>query len=385
MRLQIARQISPTFTQAQLEKTKPTPFLLAQFAGVSTQTKWRTIVVSWIKNPGNLNKHLEIAGEIMMAYSAWDPALGFYRCTGLQIVAPIWWAMIQQEGDPMGYLRASLSQMLYEEVTTLGAVHKASSEAFRQGLNVGFEGLKQLPWVEWDGLRSIQLALLSLRSVRSGDVLKMEESLRRLHYKFTGDAKLAQAMEEAESVIRKAAEMNVVPAWADVGQPTYTAISVTCGYFYAKAATPFSDGGLAKGWDMQDCTATLDLLFDQLKNKINEATHYDENSEKVLKKKGTQLEAMRAVIKGTKDVRSELYRGLPDHQQKEIQTCMVKERIDLKWGSNKTGKNVHALSMQLSNGQVLSLPSGEQGKRGAPRDTTKRNCETGGVGIATHP
>ena len=34
MRLQIARQISPTVTQAQLDKTKPTPFPVAQFVGV---------------------------------------------------------------------------------------------------------------------------------------------------------------------------------------------------------------------------------------------------------------------------------------------------------------------------------------------------------------
>ena len=62
MWMQIARQISPTITQAQnlMEKTKPTPFPLAQLAGVSTQTEWRTIVVSWIKMPGNLNKFLEI-------------------------------------------------------------------------------------------------------------------------------------------------------------------------------------------------------------------------------------------------------------------------------------------------------------------------------------
>ena len=64
----------------------------------------------------------------------------------------------------------------------------------------------------------------------------------------------------------------MVPAWSDVGQPIYTAISITCGYFYAKAAALFSDGGLAKGWDMQDCMMTLDLMFDQLKNKIMEAT-----------------------------------------------------------------------------------------------------------------
>ena len=60
MRLQIAKLISPTVTQAQLDKTKPASFPLAQFTGVSTQTEWRTIVVSWIKMPGNLNKFLEI-------------------------------------------------------------------------------------------------------------------------------------------------------------------------------------------------------------------------------------------------------------------------------------------------------------------------------------
>ena len=55
MQLQIARQISPTVTQAQLEKTKPMPFPLAQSVVVSTQTEWCTIVVSWTKLPGNLN------------------------------------------------------------------------------------------------------------------------------------------------------------------------------------------------------------------------------------------------------------------------------------------------------------------------------------------
>ena len=117
----------------------------------------------------------------------------------------------------------------------------------------------------------------------------MGESLRQLHYKFTGDAKLAQAMKEPESVIRKAAEMNVAPAWSDVGQPIYTAISVTCRYFYAKAATPFSDGGLSRGWDMHDCTSTIDFPFDQLKNKINEATQHNDGSERGLSEKGHSI------------------------------------------------------------------------------------------------
>ena len=138
-------------------------------------------------------------------------------------------------------------------------------------------------------------------------------------------------------------------------------VSVTSGHFYAKAATPFSDGLLSKGFDMRDCTATLDLMFDQLKNKVNEATRHDDGSETGHKKKGTHLEAMRAVVKGTQEVKSELYRGLPDHQ-KEIHAFIAKERVDLQWGSKKAGKAVHALSMQLSNGQELSLPSAAKGK-----------------------
>ena len=70
MRLGIAKLISPTVPQAQLDTMKPTSFPLDKFTGVSTQTEWRTIVVSWIKNPGNLNKYLEIAGDIIMKYSA---------------------------------------------------------------------------------------------------------------------------------------------------------------------------------------------------------------------------------------------------------------------------------------------------------------------------
>ena len=58
-----------------------------------------------------------------------------------------------------------------------------------------------------------------------------------------------------------------------------------------------------------DCTATVDLMFDQIKNKINEATRHEDTSEKGHRKKGTHLEAMKAVVKGTKKVKSELYKG----------------------------------------------------------------------------
>ena len=186
LRLQLARMISPTVTQVQLDKTKPTSFPLDKYAGVATQTEWRTIVISWIKQPGNLNKYLEIAGDIMMMHSAWDPAAGYYRSTGIKMVPPMWWIGTQQQADPVGYLRTTLSLHLFEEIVTLGATHKAAYMAFRAGVNVGYEGLTSIPWIEHDGLRTIHLGLLHLKNVRTGDVLKMEESLRRLHYKFTG-------------------------------------------------------------------------------------------------------------------------------------------------------------------------------------------------------
>jgi len=196
-----------------------------------------------------------------MMYSAWDPAAGYYRSTGIKMVAPRWWLGAQQQVDPVGYLRATLSQHLFEEIVTLGATHGAAYLAFRTGVNVGYEGNTPIPWVEDDGLRTIHLGLLHLKNVRTGDILKMEKSLRRLHYKFTGDSKLETAMKETEVAIRKAAEVNVVPAWSDVGQPIYTAIEFHCSYFYARAASPFSDGLLSKGFDQHDCTATLDLII----------------------------------------------------------------------------------------------------------------------------
>ena len=102
-------------------------------------------MISWLKQPGNLNKYLEIAGDIIMMYSAWGPATGFYRSTGISMVPPMWWIGNQQQADPVGYVRTTLSQHLFDELVTIGATHKAAYLAFRQGLNVGFEGLTAIP------------------------------------------------------------------------------------------------------------------------------------------------------------------------------------------------------------------------------------------------
>ena len=56
MRLQVAQMINPAVTQKQMETAKATPFPMAQYAGVASQTDWRTIVLGWIKPPGNLIK-----------------------------------------------------------------------------------------------------------------------------------------------------------------------------------------------------------------------------------------------------------------------------------------------------------------------------------------
>ena len=377
LRLTVAQMINPAVTQKQMENAKATPFPIAQYAGVANQTDWRTIVLGWIKNPGNLNKYLEIAGDIVMMHSAWDPAVGYYRNTAIDMVAPIHWTPLQQEGDPMGFTRALQSQMLFDEIVTLSVTHAAAGLAFRTGVNVGFSGLTSIVWADGSGLRSIHLALLHLKTVRTSDVLAMQDQLRRLHNKFTGDAKLATAMAESEVVIRKAAEMNAVPAWIDVGKPIFTAISSKTSYFYAKAVEPFEDGGAARGWDIHDCTSTLDLMFDQLKNKIKEAVVLEDKSEKGLKKKGLQLEAMKAVVKATKDCKSAVYKGLNANQQKAIKIHLSKQNPDLVWGSLKGNKMVHAMAMKLTTGETLSLPTGDKKKQGEKRQRGEGGSKQG--------
>ena len=154
LRLTVAQMINPAVTQKQMENAKATPFPMAQYAGVASQTDWRTIVLGWIKLPGNLNKYLEIAGDIVMMHSAWDPAVGYYRHTCIDMVAPIYWTPLQQEGDPMGFTRALQSQMLFDEIVTMGVTHAAAALAFRTGpgVNVGFSGLTSIVWADGSGL-----------------------------------------------------------------------------------------------------------------------------------------------------------------------------------------------------------------------------------------
>ena len=264
----------------------------------------------------------------------------------------------------MGSVRALQSQMLFDEVVTLGATHTAAALPFRTGVNLGFDGLTSIVWAGGPGLPSTRLALLHLRPVRSSNVLAIQEQMRRIHYKFKGDAKLASAMKDAEVIIRKVAEMNAVPAWWNVGRPFQTAISVECSYFYANAVKPFSDGGASRNWDLMDCTSAVDLVFDQVKNKIEEAVQPEDSTQKGLMKTGLQLDAINAVVKGTKTVKSTVYKAI-SAQQKAIQAHLAKEKPDVVWGSNKGNKMVHAIAMNVSAGESLYLPSGETPKRGA--------------------
>ena len=79
-----------------------------------------------------------------MMHSAWDPTVGYYMHTGIDMVAPIYWTPLQQEGDPIAFVRALQSQMLFDELVTLGATHTAAALAFRTGVNVDSTGLPLL-------------------------------------------------------------------------------------------------------------------------------------------------------------------------------------------------------------------------------------------------
>ena len=83
---------------------------MAAYAGVTNQTEWQTTVLGLIKQPRNLNKYLEIAGDIIMMHSVWGPTVGHYRHKGIDLVAPIYWTLLQQEGDPIGFVQALQSQ-----------------------------------------------------------------------------------------------------------------------------------------------------------------------------------------------------------------------------------------------------------------------------------
>ena len=114
-----------------------------------------------------------------------------------------------------------------------------------------------------------------------------------------------------------------------------------------------------------DCTSALDLMFDQVKNKTQEAVVNEDKTAKGLKKKGLQLDAMKAVLKGTKDVKSTMYKALSATQQNAIKTHLSKEKPDLVWGSIKGNTMVHAMAKNLSTGETLSLPSSDIKKHGA--------------------
>ena len=96
----------------------------------------------------------------------------------------------------------------------------------------------------------------------------------------------------------------------------------------------------------------------------------------------SHLEAMKTVVKGAKKVKSELYQGLLEHQQKEIQTFIAASAAELDWGSKKAGRVVHAMSMQLSTGQQLPLPDCAKlkTKPGAPQGKRKRETDGGSTG-----
>ena len=71
---------------------------------------------------------------------------------GIDLIAPIHWTPLQQEGDPIGFVRALQSQMLFDEIVTMGVTHAAAALAFRTGVNVGFNGLTSIVGADGSGL-----------------------------------------------------------------------------------------------------------------------------------------------------------------------------------------------------------------------------------------
>ena len=164
----------------------------------------------------------------------------------------------------------------------------------------GLDGKTAILPVNGDGVRRVHLLLISLGCTRSNDLREVKDVLRLLHEKFTGNARLETAITDAKAKLESAAPLGVAPQWEDVGIPIQTAVEHNCTYFYAKSVTEFADGKLSSGGDLQDCTATLIMLFTELDERIAESKSKDVIPKyKATRSKGKYLEAMQARLSST--------------------------------------------------------------------------------------
>ena len=162
---------------------------------------------------------------------------------------PVMWseARAQKQFDQIGYLRSQKSELLYDEIEALGATYPKANAASKRGIKTGLDGKTSILPVKGDGIRRVHLLLLSLGCTRSKDPREVKDELCLLHEKFTGDARLEKAIAQTKEKLESAALVGVAPQWEDVEKPIQTAVEHNCTYFYAKAATEFSDGKLSSG------------------------------------------------------------------------------------------------------------------------------------------
>ena len=179
----------------------------------------------------------------------------------------------------------------------------------------------------------MHLLLLSRGCTRSKDLREVKDELCLLYENFTGDARLETTIAETKEKLESAALLGVAPQWEDVGIPIQTAVERNCMYFYAKAAT---DWKLSSGGDLQDCTATLIMLFTELDERIAESTRNDViPKDNAIRSKGKSLEAMQVTLEAVAvKVKSDDYKSLSTGNKTKINAFMA-ENSNAATGSYK--------------------------------------------------
>ena len=114
---------------------------------------------------------------------------------------------------------------------------------------------------------------------------------------------------------------------------------------------------------MQDCTATLIVLFTELDERIAESTRNDplpkDNS---TRSKVKSLEAMQSTL-GEATVKSDDYTALSAGNKTKLNAFMA-ENSNAAVGSNKLQRRCHALSLQIAEGVSRSLPDDRKKGKG---------------------
>ena len=96
----------------------------------------------------------------MFYTNAYDNNAGMYGKSGLGMLAPVMRSATQKDLDPAGYLRAERSQLLYDEIESLGATYTKANAASKRGIKTGLDGKTSVLPVKGDGIRRVHLLVL---------------------------------------------------------------------------------------------------------------------------------------------------------------------------------------------------------------------------------